>query len=395
LSDLRKQLQDAEARLVAQGVRHAEAEARWKEDHVGLAEVQAGQKADVEWRLMNRMDPPSAAASSTSAAALPAYGGEYLALIIKLLEQGRESSAADACRAEVLSKQAEVLRRLNAAMAARLSADLTLSECVEKGAEEEGGEGQRGVGFDSSVDDDEVLLRLFRELDRDGNGTISMEELLAAPLLCKAENAEMSRMLRRAMGCDLQALEEALQSVGERELELFAQRVAGSLGDSEGAGHATGRSAAVKAIFDAISSSGRAAVLPGAGQAAAGCTGEGDTRVATRADLDCFLQAKGANAKGSTLATALERLLAALPVPADGQDSQELDFLAVKAAARKVPRVAAQRLEWVRTMGLDAALARHLPPGTLDDGCAQRVGLCVSTFRVALPILLFGCQTWQ
>ena len=31
-------------------------------------------------------------------------------------------------------------------------------------------------------------------------------------------------------------------------------------------------------------------------------------------------------------------------------------------------QVAAARLEWVRSMSLDAALALHLPPGTLDDG---------------------------
>ncbi len=93
--------------------------------------------------------------------------------------------------------------------------------------------------------------------------------------------------------------------------------------------------------------------------------------MATRADLDRFLQAEGAPTKGSALATALEMLTAALLA-----DGQELDFLAVKAAARKVPRVAAQRLEWVRTMGLDAALARHLPPGTLDDGCAEGVVVC-------------------
>ncbi len=304
---------------------------------------------------MSRADSPSAAASTTGPAAVPAYGGKYLDLIVMLLEQGRESSTADASRAKVLFKQAEVLRRLKAAMAARLSADLTLCECVGKGAEEYGAEGRREVLFDASVDDDEVLLRLFCEVDGDGSGTISMEKLLAAPLLRKAENALMARELRRAVGCDLKALEEALESVEEKELEQYAQRVAGSGKD---------RLAAVKSVFDVIGPSGRAAVLPGAHQAAAGGAGEGSIQFATRADFHRFLQTEGAPAKDSALASALEKLCA---LPA------ELDFLAVKAAARKVPRVAAQRLEWVRTMGLDAALARHLPPGTLDDGCAQVV----------------------
>ncbi len=349
--DLRKQLQDAEASLAAQAGRHAEAEARWKEEQAGWAEAEARLNVEAEQRLISRTDPPFAAASTTIASAVPTYEETYLELLVKQLEQGMET--ADASRAEALSNQVAVFRRLQAAMAARLSADLTLIECVGKGGEEEGKEGRRGVGFDASVDDDEVLLRLFREVDRDGNGTISVEELLAAPLLRKAVNAEMARVLRHAVGCDLQALEEALQSVQEEQLEPFAQRVAGS---------GNGRSAAVRAVFDAIRLSGQATAKPGADQATAGGAGEGGTRMATRADLDSFLQAEGAPAKGSALAKALEKLSAALP--------QELEFLGVKAAARKVPRVAAQRLEWVRTMGLDAALARHLPPGTLDDGCA-------------------------
>ena len=49
-------------------------------------------------------------------------------------------------------------------------------------------------------------------------------------------------------------------------------------------------------------------------------------------------------------------------------EGSELDFLAVKRAARRVPRVSGQRMEWIRGVGLDAALARHLNPGTLEDG---------------------------
>ena len=41
----------------------------------------------------------------------------------------------------------------------------------------------------------------------------------------------------------------------------------------------------------------------------------------------------------------------------------------LKAALRKVPRVSGQCTAWEqRAMGLDADLAQHLPPGTLDDG---------------------------
>ncbi len=52
-------------------------------------------------------------------------------------------------------------------------------------------------------------------------------------------------MLRGALGCDLRALEEALESLGEDDLAQYAQRSAGSPGESE----KFDRGAAVKAIF--------------------------------------------------------------------------------------------------------------------------------------------------
>jgi hypothetical protein len=60
VSDLRKQLQDAEASLAAQAGRNAEAEARWKEEQAGWAEAEAHLKAEAEQRLMSRTDPPAA-----------------------------------------------------------------------------------------------------------------------------------------------------------------------------------------------------------------------------------------------------------------------------------------------------------------------------------------------
>ena len=168
----------------------------------------------------------------------------------------------------------------------------------------------------------------------------------------------MARVLRRALGCDRRALEEAFEPLKESDLAPYAQRDAG--GAAAGAGHTLARGAAIKAILDAILLPSQQEPEPQDRAAA----GEGGTRMATRADLDRFLAAEGpgAPAKDSPLATALGKLAASLP--ADGH----LDFLALKEAARKVPRVAAQRLEWVRSMSLDAALARHLPPGTLVDG---------------------------
>ena len=78
-------------------------------------------------------------------------------------------------------------------------------------------------------------------------------------------------------------------------------------------------------------------------------------------------------------------LLKALQPDASQQAcSEPLDFIALKAAARRVPRVSGQRTAWVRSMGLDADLARHLPPGTLDDGLKGLKGMSEAELDLAL-----------
>jgi hypothetical protein len=327
--------------------------------------LEAGEEEELVGRVLRWLPLAAGDASAAAAAVAPAcaYGGEYLAKIVELLEKGKESATADASRTEELSRQVDALRRLEAAMAARQREDPTLCGSRGRGGPEDG----RGVGFDAGVDDDEVLLRLMREVDTDGSGTVSMAELLAAPLLRRPENAEMARVLRRAAGCDLRAVEVALEAVEEADLAQCAQRAARTPaaaggedpGSGEGAGRVWSRGTAVGAIFNAILPPLEAAVQHEAGQPEAA----GNVRMAARADLARFRSAEEVRVPGSAVAKALDKLLQELPA-----DGQELDFLAVKAAARKVPRVAAQRLEWVRSRGIDAALARHLPPGTLDDG---------------------------
>ena len=268
-----------------------------------------------------------------------AYGGGYLENIRQLLQ--KDDNAADARKREERTKQAETLGHIKAAMEARGQVDASLD------GENKKGEGlERGLRFGASEDEDEVLLRFFREVDVDGTGTVTLEELLACPLLQKRENAEMAKVLRRALVCDLPALEEALGSLEDADLVLWA----GCPGAAAGA-----RVAAVKAIFEAV----------GPSRQAPQSAGEAETRMATREDLLRFVKAAKedpAKSMPPKLSDALEKLAESLPFD-DG-----LDFLTLKNAARKVPRVAAQRMAWVKTMGLDAALARHLPCGTMDDG---------------------------
>ncbi len=129
------------------------------------------------------------------------------------------------------------------------------------------------------------------------------------------------------------------------------------------------RGAAVRAVLDVmVRPSARGAVETGAESAVQPGEGGGQDAVATRKDVEDFLAgAQGAPDVRPAIVEALKGLAAELPAEA----VTELDFVVVKEAARRVPRVAGQRVEWVRGMGLDAMLARHLPPGTLDDGYAE------------------------
>jgi len=123
----------------------------------------------------------------------PAYGGKYLALLLEDMEKEQEhGETTDASRREALSKQVQVLQRLKTAVEARekpISSDSQGST----------------VRFDEDLDEAEVVLRLFREVDKDGDGRVSLDELLAAPQLrtarsgwrCGGRSAATWRPLRR------------------------------------------------------------------------------------------------------------------------------------------------------------------------------------------------------
>ncbi len=135
------------------------------------------------------------------------------------------------------------------------------------------------------------------------------------------------------MGCDLQALEEALSPLADEDLVLYTQRGADSDGSSrtDSQRQASGKRAAIKAIFDAIGPTRAAAVSSGP----AAVSSEADQAMATRADIHRFLAGADAPVKASVLGGILYRLASALPA------DEQLDFLAFKEAAHKVPRVAA------------------------------------------------------
>jgi hypothetical protein len=122
------------------------------------------------------------------------------------------------------------------------------------------------------------------------------------------------------------------------------------------------RKASVKALFDALDPKGRG--------------------WAKKEDLDAHaakLQEEGK----VTLAKALTDLARQLH-----SATAELDFLDVKREARQVPRVTGPRVDWARQTGLNTALARQLPPGTLEDGLAGVRGMPLAEARRAVDAFL-------
>jgi hypothetical protein len=184
----------------------------------------------------------------------------------------------------------------------------------------------KGITFVSSLDDDEVLLRLMCEVDVDSNGGISEQELLDSSLL----NLEMKNALRSAFACNLEAIEDTLAHIDAKDFGDYKR--------------GNDRKMSVMALFDALDP-----------------TSSGWIKKKNLVLLANELKRAGSEELYSGLTCLASTLL---------DEGVDLDFLAVKRAARQVPRAAGQRIDWVRGMGLDAALARHFPPGTLEDGLA-------------------------
>ena len=260
----------------------------------------------------------------------------YLRKVVGLLEGIKESLNADASRVEAAENELRTLRKLLTAISFRLrpqnaSIDSDLEAAVVSGE-------SQGLYFDSKVDDDEVLLSLFREVDADGDGLITMEELLGCARLQQKEYSEMAKELHQSLGCNTEAFEEALATLNNEDFGFFQRENV---------------KASIAAVFQAATST---STIPADHRACEVC------RAATRKDIEQLMNELGHSESLSNLVRALGDLASTLDKDAC------LDFLVLKKAVSKMPRVSGQRLAWIRAIGLDAALARHLPPGTLDDG---------------------------
>jgi hypothetical protein len=218
----------------------------------------------------------------------------------------------------------------------------------------------------------------------DDSGSISEEELLESPLLKREENRDIRAALQAAFGCDVTAMEKALVNFSAADFGVYCQwEKKGGSGESK-VGCTFDRKASVLAVFTATRNEAAALKKPESFIQADNSTVHDSTRGNVEAgrsvcvrvskqDLTLLAEKEKDNEKLASALTDLARPLLASDVG--------LNFLAVKRAARRVPRVTGQRVDWARGIGLDAALARQLPPGTLEDGLA---GVREMPFREAM-----------
>ena len=264
---------------------------------------------------------------------------EHFEAVMKVLGQRRDAGGSEG---DAAKKQIEALDSVATVIAYRLECPLGLDE-------EDRTEGQSLLRFDGALDDDEVLLLLFQELDKDRNGTIEVSELLESEHLNKNENKNIATVLRRALGCNLDIMKELLAPI---ELTAFGSYKRDTKDES------------VKCIFEeAVRCTAPALEL---------------YNFANRAGLERLLEQMQGVKEDEQLVRVLKEHVEGLQV------GDSLDFLGLKAAAKQLPRVSGQRMSWASSLCLDAALARHVPPGTLEDGLAGLKRMDYASWKRAL-----------
>jgi hypothetical protein len=321
----------------------------------------------------------------------------YLARVIQRLHVGE--AGFDPERRREVAEQERVLLRLQCVLASRLSSGLPSPNSSL-------------VAFDAELDDDEALLLLMQEVDVDGNGAVSEAELFGASTQL---HPEMKAALASVFACDAEVFEEALSHLDAADFGDYCRGGRQGGVRSPGAAPPFDAKASARAVFEAA-----LAPLPlleagavGGKGAVAGSSKSPDAddqgiREAAGAARVAEVTAASSTVRPSSSATKanLEVLAARLRLGSCEPTSKlaaaltglaetllgagcELDFLAVKRAARSLPRMAGQRLEWVRAgVGLDAALARHLPPGKLDDCLAGVRGMPLEEAQRAMAAFI-------
>jgi len=303
---------------------------------------------------------------------------EYIHEVIEFLHKNK--AKFDEERTKEVEEQKEALLRLALVLESRLRSESSMAK--------------RELVFDASLDDDEMLLRLMREVDTDRSGSISEEELLASSAL----NPAMRAAFEAAFRCNIEAMEEALAHLNHKDFGVYCKWGGAGSDNDRKSWDTFDRKASVRAVFEAtLRATDEAEAL---GQAVGGSAqNDGSQRrfkLSAAATADKLANHRIAKAGLKQLANDLKnehtdnsKLCVALGDLAKTLlgDGVELDYLGVKRAALRVPRVSGdsgQRMVWIRAIGLDAALARHLNPGTLEDGLEGLKGMSIEEAQTAL-----------
>jgi hypothetical protein len=311
---------------------------------------------------------------------------QYITKVIEILHKDKDNFNAE--RRKEVEEQETALLHLRLVVESRLKSESSVLESSPKA---------EALAFDIRMDDDEAVLRLMCEVDADGNGAISKEELFQSSLMKLPDQSEMRNAFEAAFGCDLQTMEDALAHLDAEDFGEFYHDNKGK--NVIAAGDLFERKVLVSAVFDAAirETTALAPESKGSTSLSESCnsveiddmqgmesklckTGykEMINRV-RKAGLERLVENLRKVSGSEKLASALDSLARLLH-----GEGVELDFLAVKRAVRRVPRVAGQRMEWAKAVGLDGALARHIPPGSLEDGLAGLRGMTLDKAHLVL-----------
>ena len=204
----------------------------------------------------------------------------YIDTVLKRMQSNAHSPDGNQERKKKMAEQEKALLRLKRVIESR------------HGSEPFAGE---ELDFNASFDDDEMLLLLMHGVDSDRDGAISEDELLHSSQL----TGEIKLALRAAFACNLEAVEQALAKVSDKDFGEYKRE------KKEASGVVLDRKASVEALFAALDPS------------ASGWVG--------KADLDSFITKDATDARKEKLASALVELAESL-LPAGSQ----LDFLTMK-----------------------------------------------------------------
>ena len=193
--------------------------------------------------------------------------------------------------------------------------------------------------FDAQIDNEEVLFEMFNRLDTGGNsdGKVSFDELKGFICMKGTDEDEDSKLS--------QILAVISKALGFR-LEDFNDLLKGASIDSFGKFKRPTMPESITCLFNALDI-------------------DKDGLISS-ADLGGpFTLRDPSPLEDSSIGQDLLGILQGLrPL------ERSLNYPDFKAALQRLPRISGERVTFVQSLGLDASLARHLPPGELLDGLA-------------------------